>query len=85
MEGIVYVLQSLKDYKTYTGSTDNLNRRLEEHNAGKVRATKYRRPFKLIYTEKFIDLNFARRREHFLKTASGRRELRKILKNIIAG
>ncbi len=79
MEGYTYVLRSLRDNKTYVGSSTNLDRRISEHNAGKVKATKNRRPLKLIYSEKFSDLNTARRRERFLKTTSGRRELRKIL------
>ena len=33
--------------------TSDLNRRLNEHNSGKVKSTKNRRPMKLIYTEEF--------------------------------
>ena len=44
----VYVLESLKDKKKYTGSTVNLERRLKEHNKGYVEATSYRRPLKLL-------------------------------------
>jgi len=44
----VYLLKSLRDGKQYIGSTKNLGKRLEEHNAGKVRSTKYRRPFVLM-------------------------------------
>ncbi|NLZ96675.1 MAG: GIY-YIG nuclease family protein, partial [Candidatus Magasanikbacteria bacterium] len=35
----VYVLLSIKYQKTYIGSTNNLARRLEEHNKGKERFT----------------------------------------------
>ena len=44
----VYVLMSLKDKKKYTGSTINLERRLKEHHKGWVKATRYRRPLKLL-------------------------------------
>jgi len=47
----VYVLKSLKDGKFYVGHTDNLERRLSEHNKGKVTSTKYRCPFELVYYE----------------------------------
>ena len=49
----VYILTSLKDSKRYIGMTSDLNRRLSEHNSGKVKSTKNRRPMKLIYTEEF--------------------------------
>ena len=47
----VYVLLSLKDGKRYTGITDDVERRLEEHNSGQVKSTKHRTPFKIIYYE----------------------------------
>ncbi|OGH11819.1 MAG: hypothetical protein A2857_03935 [Candidatus Levybacteria bacterium RIFCSPHIGHO2_01_FULL_36_15] len=49
----VYLLKSLKDYKQYIGSTINLEKRLEKHNRGEVKSTKYRRPLKLIGYEYF--------------------------------
>ena len=78
-ENYVYVLLSLSDNRTYTGSTDNLKRRLEEHNNGKCKATMNRRPLELIYSERFDSLDDARRRELYLKTRSGRRDLKGIL------
>ena len=47
----VYVLLSKKDKDFYVGFTDNVNRRLKDHNSGKVPSTQARRPFKLIYYE----------------------------------
>jgi putative endonuclease len=47
----VYVLRSLKDGKLYTGQTQDVQRRLERHNSGLVRATKARRPLVLVYEE----------------------------------
>ncbi|MCF8107566.1 MAG: GIY-YIG nuclease family protein [Desulfohalobiaceae bacterium] len=38
----VYVLISLKDGKFYTGSTDDLKRRMNEHSSGKVVSTSKR-------------------------------------------
>ncbi len=47
----VYILISKKDGKFYTGSTNDLKRRLDEHNGGKVESTRRRKPFKIIYYE----------------------------------
>jgi len=47
----VYILESLKDQKHYTGYTNDLKRRLEEHKKGLSFSTKFRLPFKLIYFE----------------------------------
>lgn len=44
----VYILKSLKDGNFYIGRTNDLERRLGEHNRGRVRSTKSRRPFILI-------------------------------------
>ena len=74
----VYVLLSKKDHKSYTGSTPDLPRRLQEHFSGKCKATKYRLPLELIYTENFTNITEARQRERHLKTSTGRRELTKI-------
>lgn len=58
-----YVLKSLKDSKLYIGSTSDLYKRVKDHNTGKNKSTKYRKPFILIYSEKFTNLKDARKRE----------------------
>ncbi len=63
----MYVLKSLKDEKLYIGSTDDLRRRLSEHNKGLNRSTKARRPFELRYYEACADERDARTREYNLK------------------
>ena len=78
----VYLLLSIKDKRTYLGSTTDLNRRLSEHNRGKNISTRHRMPLKLIYHEEFDTLIQARRREKFLKTRSGRRELKSIFEKL---
>ena len=77
----VYILQSLKDNKLYTGYTSNVKRRFEEHNKGLVSITKHRRPFKLIYLEGYLNQQDATSREKFFKTGWGRTHLKKVLKN----
>jgi putative endonuclease len=76
----VYILHSEKDNKLYTGFTNDIKRRLEEHNGGKVASTKNRRPLKLIYYEAYLEKTDAENREIFLKSGSGKRYLKKQLK-----
>lgn len=63
----VYFLKSKKDDNLYFGSTNDLKRRLLEHNSGKVFSTKSRRPFELKYYEAYTKEGDARRREQSLK------------------
>jgi len=46
-----YVSLSMKDRDFYTGFTENLKLRFEQHNKGLVESTKARTPFRLIYYE----------------------------------
>ncbi|MFH1413375.1 MAG: GIY-YIG nuclease family protein [Candidatus Omnitrophota bacterium] len=66
----IYLLRSQKDKKLYTGFTNNLNRRVQEHNSGLVASTKSRRPFELIYLEGYKSEKDARDRERSLKLRS---------------
>jgi len=68
----VYVLKSSKNGRLYTGSTNNLERRLEEHSSGKSVYTRNTRPYQLVYQEELTDELEARRRERFLKSGKGR-------------
>lgn len=71
MKFVVYILESLKDGKHYVGQTSSLERRLEEHNQGRVRWTKSHCPWKLIHTEPYSSHTEAIKREHFLKSPKG--------------
>ncbi|MBP7808104.1 MAG: GIY-YIG nuclease family protein [Bacteroidia bacterium] len=75
----VYVLKSEKDGRLYKGFTNNIDRRIDEHNKGQNKSTKGFRPWKLVHIEKFATLTEARNREKFLKTGQGRDYLKKIL------
>ena len=77
----VYILESLKDKKLYVGYTNNLRRRFEKHNSGKIDVTKYRRPFKIIYYEAYLNQQDATSREKYFKTGWGRTYLKRILEN----
>ncbi|OGH37748.1 MAG: hypothetical protein A3B44_00580 [Candidatus Levybacteria bacterium RIFCSPLOWO2_01_FULL_38_21] len=75
----VYVLKSLKNGRHYTGSTNNLNRRIAEHNNGQTKYTSQAGPFELIYKETYNTKLGASRRERFLKSGKGRELLKQIL------
>jgi putative endonuclease len=68
LEYFVYILQSSKDNKYYVGMTNDVNRRLKEHNAGLQKSTKARRPFKLVYKECCASRKEARIKEKQLKS-----------------
>ena len=77
----VYLLQSLKDNRTYIGFTDNFERRFHEHNAGKSKSTKHRAPFRLLFREEFETKKQAKEREVWWKSSVGRRKLKEYFKN----
>ena len=77
----VYVLLSSKDNKLYTGSTRDLRNRLVRHNKGLVKATKARKPLKLVYYEAGLSRKDAMRREIYLKTAWGKKYVKSRLKD----
>ena len=72
----VYVLQSLKTKRFYTGQTTNIARRIEEHNKGKTRSTAKKGPYQLIHLEHYSTRAEAVKRERYLKTGKGREELK---------
>jgi putative endonuclease len=79
-----YVLRSKTSRRLYTGSTSDLERRLEQHNTDVSSSTKNRGPWQLVHQEDFPTLAEAVRRERYLKTGKGREELKRILKASLA-
>ena len=79
MKYFVYILKSLEYDKTYIGITNDLDRRLKEHNSGKAIYTRKYLPWKLIYQEELANRLEARQREKYLKSAAGRKKIKLIL------
>jgi predicted GIY-YIG superfamily endonuclease len=73
----VYILRSVKDKDLYVGSTNNIRRRLNEHNSGKVDSTKCRIPFSLEAYIAVKDQAIAIELEQYFKTGSERALLQK--------
>ena len=80
-----YHTQDLSKYQFLitggAGFTSNLSSRFEAHQKGKVKSTKYRRPFKLIYFEGCLSQKDALKREKYLKTHYGKMFLGNRLKS----
>lgn len=81
----VYVLLFEKDKQFYTGYTENLKLRLEEHKKGRVPSTKQRGKFDIIYFEECLNQQDATHREKYLKTYLGKLFLRNRLKSYLTG
>ena len=64
----VYILQSMQNGRYYIGSTDDLERRLQDHEAGNTATTRHNKPWKLVYSERLLTLAEARRRERKIKS-----------------
>ena len=73
----VYILRSTIDKKLYVGSTNNIRRRLTEHNSGEVDSTKSRIPFSLEAYIAVKDQSKAIELEQYFKTGSGKVLLQK--------
>ena len=69
----VYVLQSRKDSRLYTGYTNNLRRRLAEHSGEGGKSTKPRLLLQLLYYEAYMSQDDAKAREFKLKSSQGAR------------
>ncbi len=75
----VYVIRSQSANRRYVGQTDDLEQRLERHNAGLVFSTAPYRPWQLIHSEEFKTRADSMRRERELKTGKGRQWIKQHL------
>lgn len=73
-----YILESAMNRSQYVGMSENPTKRLTDHNRGKVKSTKLAKPWKIILSESFATRAEARKREKYLKSATGRRFRKKI-------
>jgi len=80
----VYTLRSKTNGKWYTGSTNNLRKRLSEHNSKKSYWTKRGVPWEIMYYEACNNEEDARSREKYLKSGMGKRYLQNRLKRFLS-
>ena len=76
---VTYILKSLKSNKHYIGHTNNLKRRLLEHNMGKSVFAKLHRPFKIIYSKEYKTKTKAYQQELKIKSYKGGEAFKKII------
>ncbi|HLX12508.1 MAG TPA: GIY-YIG nuclease family protein [Bacteroidota bacterium] len=74
----VYVLTSDSTGKYYIGQCQDINERLRRHNVSDSKSTVHGRPWRLIYSEEFESRSAAVKRESFLKSPMGWRDLQRI-------
>lgn len=75
MNFYIYILQSEKNGKFYVGSTENLEKRLQDHNWSRTPSTKSGIPWKMVYNEVFQSRGEAMRRENEIKSKKSRKYL----------
>lgn len=80
----IYILLSKKDKNFYVGFTQDVEKRLLEHNSGKVRSTKNRTPFIIVHVEEYKTKEEAIKREKYLKGKGGIK-FKKNLREKLAG
>jgi putative endonuclease len=79
----VYILKSIITGRFYIGVTNNLEKRLRNHNKGGTRSTKPFKPWKIVYKEEFIDKYKAYKREFYLKSPKGFLEKKSIFSKLV--
>ncbi len=80
-----YVLFSLKNKHLYTGSTENLKQRIDEHNSGHGGTySKKNKPFTLVHYEAFLSKKDAQKQEKFYKSGYGREVLQAKIVNSLS-
>ena len=73
----VYILKSLKDNGIYIGKTNNVARRIAEHNSGHTPSLKSRRPFILLESIECNNEEEAIRLEREYKKGYKREEIKR--------
>jgi putative endonuclease len=80
MTVFLYIPQSDKTGKFYTGTSADLDDRLQRHNDGKSRATKSGCPWRLVYTERYAVRGDAMKREYEIKSWKSHRRIEALIR-----
>lgn len=78
MSAFVYILKDAKD-KFYVGSTDNLNRRLKQHDTGHTQTTRNMVKPSLVFYQEYNNLELARKIERKIKKLKRKDYIAKII------
>jgi putative endonuclease len=77
----MYILQSVKSGRYYIGHTDEVPRRLIEHNSGMTKYTRRGRPWKLMYVESYATRSAAMKRELEIKAKKSRKYIERLIQS----
>lgn len=78
MKGYVYILED-SEQKFYIGSTDNVERRLKQHNSGHTQTTRRMGILNLVFSQEFDTLREARKVEFRLKRLKRKDYIKRIV------
>ena len=77
----LYIAQSKKNGRYYIGSTNEPDRRIIEHNAGKTKSLRYLRPLKIVFSKWYSTSVEARAMEFKLKKSKSRVIIEQIVRD----
>jgi putative endonuclease len=75
----VYILKNNLTGRHYIGSTNNLERRISEHNRGQNKSTRSIGVWQLIYLENFSSSTEAKNKERKIKSFKGGNAFKKLI------
>ncbi|MCX6730362.1 MAG: GIY-YIG nuclease family protein [Candidatus Roizmanbacteria bacterium] len=78
-----YILENNVSHRHYIGSTNDLDRRLGEHNRGQTKSTRQKGIWGLIYKEEFATALAAKQREQVIKSYKGGSAFKKLIAGIV--
>ncbi len=81
MKYFVYILKSLRNGRYYVGYTNDLTRRLGQHNSGRTKSIKHWSPFEVVYKEEYDNASLARKREYYIKSQKSRKYIENLIKS----
>lgn len=79
----IYILRSSKNNKYYVGCTNNVTRRVKEHNKGLSKYTKIDKPWVLTHKEEYKTLGEARKREKQIKAWKKREAIERLFRALV--
>ncbi|MFH1910039.1 MAG: GIY-YIG nuclease family protein [bacterium] len=83
MKYYLYINKRLKSNQYYIGISANPAKRLKEHNSGKVKATKYKRPYKTVFIQAYASKDKAMSVERKIKSWKRKDFIEKIIREKI--
>ncbi len=69
-------MSDVKGLRFYVGFSEDVEKRVIEHNSGKTKSTKGYKPWKLFFTEPYVTRIEAREREKYLKSGIGKEKIK---------